>query len=135
MQSLLVIYTPASDLKKIAEGIKKGAESQGFKVDIKNTKEIERVISLHPYDLVLAGSKAEGIFASDIDSSLKDFLAEAKRTQGRDAFAFVKPYFFATNKTLKKIMAVLESEGCIVKNFKRLKNYHSAVEFGKNIKI
>ena len=135
VQRLLIIYTPDSDFKDIAEGIKEGAETQGFRVDIKNTKDISNGVSFYPYDLILAGSPTKGIFKGKIDQSLNKFLAEAKRTVGKDAVAFVKPRFFATNKALKKVMAALEEQGCIVKNFKAIKDHQSAVEFGKNIKI
>ncbi len=135
MQRLLIIHTPDADLKDIADGIKEGAESKGFRVDIKSTKDIGSGVSFYPYDLILAGSPTEGIFRGKIDQSLNKFLSEAKRTVGKDAVAYVKPRFFATNKALKKVMAALESQGCIVKNFKAIKNHQSAVEFGKNIKI
>lgn len=135
MQRLLIIHTPDADLKDIAEGIKEGAESKGFRVDLKSTQDIGSGVSFYPYDLILAGSPTEGIFRGKIDQSLNKFLSEAKRTVGKDAVAYVKPRFFATNKALKKVMAALESQGCIVKNFKAIKNYQSAVEFGKNIKI
>jgi hypothetical protein len=32
-------------------------------------------------------------------------------------------------------MSALETQGCIVKNFRAIKNHQSAVEFGKNIKL
>ena len=135
VQRLLIIHTPDADLKDIAEGIKEGAETQGFRVDMKNTKDIGNGISFYPYDLIVAGSPTKGIFKGKIDKSLNKFLSESKRTVGSDAVAYVKPRLFATNKALKKVMAALESQGCIVKNFKAIKNHQSAVEFGKNIKI
>lgn len=135
VQRLLIIHTPDADLKEIAEGIKEGAKAQGFRVDIKNAKDIGSGISFYPYDLIVAGSPTKGIFKGKIDKKLNSFLSEAKRTAGKDAVAFVKPRFFATNKALKKVMAALESQGCIVKNFKALKNRKAGVEFGKNIKI
>ncbi|MFN2340752.1 MAG: DNA-binding response regulator [Halanaerobium sp.] len=135
MQRLLIIHTPDADLKEIAEGIKEGAESQGFRVDIKNTKDIGNGVSFYPYDQILAGSPTKGIFRGEIDQSLNKFLSESKRTVGKDAVAYVKPRFFATNKALKKVMSALEAQGCIVKNFKAIKDHQSAVEFGKNIKI
>lgn len=135
MQRLLIIYSPDADLKQLAEGIKEGAESQGFRVDLKNTKNMGSGVSFYPYDLILAGSPTKGIFKGEIDDSLKTFLSNAKRTVGQDAVAYVKPRFFATNKALKKIMAALEAQGCIVKNFKSIKDYQSALEFGKNLKI
>ena len=133
MQRLLIIYTPDDDLEEIAEGLREGAEANGFRVDLKNTKDIGNGVSFYPYDLILAGSPTRGIFRGKIDESLNKFLSESKRTVGKDAVAYVKPRFFATNKALKKVMAALESQGCIVKNFKAIKNRQSAVEFGKNL--
>lgn len=135
VQRLLIIHTPDPELKTIAEAIKKGAESQGLRVDLKNTKDRGTGVSFYPYDLILAGSSVSGFLKAKLDNSLASFLADAKRTTGKDAVAFVKPHFFVTNKALKKVMAALEAQGCIVKNFKALKNQDSAVKFGENINI
>ena len=135
MERILIIHTPDQEIKKLAEGIKEGAESRGFRVDLKNTADKGNTVSFYPYKLVVAGSSISGIFKGKIDSSLKEYLSDSKRTVGQNAVAFVKPHFFAANSGLKKVMAALEAQGCIVKNFKALSNYQAAVEFGKNIKL
>ncbi|ADQ13853.1 response regulator transcription factor [Halanaerobium hydrogeniformans] len=135
MQRILIIHTPDDDLKEIAEGIKEGAEKQGFRVELKNTADGAGGVSFYPYDLVIAGSPTLGIFKGKIDNSLRKFLKDVKRTTGQNAYAYVKPRFFASRKALKEVMAALEEQGCIVKNFKAIKDHQSAVEFGKSIKI
>lgn len=135
MQRLLIIHTPDDDLKEIAEGIKEGAESQDFRVDLRNTADMGNIVSFFAYDLVVAGSQTKGIFKGKIDSSLKKFLTNAKRTTGQEAVAYVKPRFFATNKALKKVMSALEKQGAIVRNFKAIKNRKAGIEFGKNLKV
>ncbi len=135
MQRILIIHTPDDEIKDIAEGIKEGAEAEGFRAELKNTADTGNTVSFYPYDLVIAGSPTHGIFKGKIDNSLKEYLSDSKRTVGQDAVAFVKPRLFATNKALKKVMAALEAQGCIVKNFKAISNHQEAVEFGKNIKL
>jgi hypothetical protein len=135
LQRILIIHTPDEDIKDIAAGIKEGAESRGFRTELKNTADTGNNVSFYPYDLVIAGSPTLGIFKGKIDNSLNKFLADCKRTVGQETYAFVKPRFFATNKALKSVMAALEAQGCIVKNFKALSDHSSAVEFGKSIKI
>jgi hypothetical protein len=135
LQRILIIHTPDKDIKDIAEGIKEGVESNNIRAELRNTADTGNTVSFYPYDLVVAGSPTLGIFKGKIDNSLNKFLADAKRTVGQEAYAFVKPRFFATNKALKSVMAALEAQGCIVKNFKALSDHNSAVEFGKSINI
>ncbi|MGM0602150.1 MAG: flavodoxin family protein [Bacillota bacterium] len=135
MQRLLIIYTPDDNLKKMAEGLKTGAEEAGFQVDMVNTADDGTGVSFFPYDLIAAGSPTKGIFRGKIDSSLGEFLSKSKRTLGKEAVAFVTPGFFATRKALKNVMSLLEKEGCVVKNFFEAKDYETSVKFGENLKL
>ncbi len=135
LQHLLIIYTPDDNIKKMAEGLKKGAEEAEFQVDMVNTADNRAGVSFSPYDLVAVGSPTKGIFRGKIDSSLAEFFSRSKRTLGQETVAFVTPRFFAAGKALKNVMSLLEKEGCVVKNFFEAKDYETAVKFGRNLKI
>jgi len=135
LQKVLIIYSKEGDTKDIAEGIAEGAKQNGYKVDLQDTENTGKPISFFPYDLVIAGAPTKGIFRGKIPSDLPRFLQECKRTGGQDAMAFVTPRFFATNKALKLVMGELERLGCIVKDFRTIKNRKEAVKFGKALKL
>ena len=135
LQKILIIYSKEGDIKDIAEGIAEGAREEGYQVELKDTEIDGRPVSFFPYDLVIAGAPTQGIFRGKIPSDLSSFLKECKRTGGQDAMAFVTPRFFATNKALKLVMGELEKLGCIVKDFRKIKNRKEAVQFGKKIRL
>lgn len=135
MKKILIIYSTEGDLKNIAEGIAQGARQNGYEVELFDTNYSGRPISFFKYDLVIAGAPTQGIFRGKIPSDLANFLKYCKRTSGQEAMAFVTPRFFATNKALKKVMGELEKLGCIVKDFRTLKNEKEAEEFGGSFKL
>lgn len=135
MQKVLIIYSTEGELKNIAEGIAKGARGKGYEVELIDTNYSGRPVSFFKYDLVIAGAPTRGIFRGKIPSDLSGFLNECKRTVGQDTMAFVTPRFFATNKALKKVMGELEKQGCIVKDFRSIKNEKEAEEFGNSFKL
>jgi len=135
LQKVLIIYSTEGDLKKIAEGIAQGARQKGYEVELFDTGYSGRPISFYKYDLVVAGAPTQGIFRGKIPSDLSKFLKDCKRTTGQEAMAFVTPRFFATNKALKKVMGELEKLGCIVKDFRTIKNEKEAKEFGNSFNL
>lgn len=135
MKKVLIIHSKEGDLTDISQGIAKGLKENGHQVDILDTEDSGRPVTFFPYDLVIAGAPTKGIFRGKIPADLGKFLKDCKRTGGQDAMAFVTPRFFATNKALKKVMGELEKLGCIVIDFRIIKNSKEATEFGKNIKL
>ena len=133
MKKILILHSIAGNMAQIASGIKEGAENGGHRVEVMTPENKKSVISFHPYDLVLAGSPTRGFFRGNIATDVIDLLKKCKRTEGQQAAAFVTPRFFATTGALKKLMAQLEKQGCIVNNFTSLKNRQQAVEFGRNM--
>jgi len=135
LKKVLIIHSKEGDLKDIAQGITKGLKENGHEVDILDTKDSGRPVTFFPYDLVIAGAPTKGIFRGNIPADLGKFLKDCKRTGGQEAMAFVTPRFFATNKALKKVMGQLEKLGCIVIDFRIIKNTKEAADFGKSIKL
>ncbi len=133
MQKVLIIYSSVGSIKQIAEGIAEGLEKNGHQTKVLKAVDNSRPVSFYSYDLVIVGSPTLGLFKGKIAADLPSFLNNCKRTTGQEAVAFVTPRLFGTTKALKRVMAQLEKLGCIVNNFKSLKNYSQALEFGKSI--
>ncbi|MFW6238966.1 MAG: DNA-binding response regulator, partial [Halanaerobiales bacterium] len=75
----------------------------------------------------------KGIFRGSVPAELSETLKKCKRTVGQESVAFVTPRLFATSDALKKVMGEMEKQGCVVRNFRSLKSYSDAVEFGKGL--
>ncbi|MFW6034656.1 MAG: DNA-binding response regulator [Halothermotrichaceae bacterium] len=133
MKKILIIYSTEGELDEVVRGIEKGASANGHQIDVLSTDEKPQTLSFHPYDLVLVGSPTKGLFKGKIAGDIDPFLRDCKRTEAQDAVAFVTPRFFATTKSLKKLMGVLEKQGCFVKNFVSLKTKVDAFDFGKKL--
>ena len=133
LQKILIIHSRKGDIKKLAQGIQEGAENKGHQVEVLSTKNKGKIVSFHTYDLVIVGSPTEGIFRGQCADDVRKFLKKCKRTVGQKTSAFVTPRFFATNKALKKLMGELEQLGCVVNDFKTLKSYSQAVDYGKSL--
>ena len=133
MKKILIIYFDEKKVHQIAEGIKDGAEKNGYKVEMMSTAHKGKIVTFHPYDLVIAGGPTRGIFRGKVPSAISRFLKNCKRTAGQEAVAFVTPRFFATTKALRNLMGHLEAQGCIVNDFKNFKSYNEAVSYGENL--
>lgn len=135
LRRLLIIYTPDDNIKKMAEGLKKGVEEAEFQVVMVNTAYNRTGISFAPFNIAAAESPTKEIFRGKIDSSLAKFFSQFKLTPGQEAAAFAAPRFFAAGKALKNVMPLLEKEGCAVKIFFEAKDYKTAVKFGRDLKL
>lgn len=135
MKKILVIYLENGSLKEIAEGIKKGAETEGLEVDLISTETASNSISFYPYDLAVVGSPTRGIFRGKAAGDLISFFKKCKNTMGQKTVAFVTPRFFATGKALKDLMNKMEQNlGSVVIDFKKLKKEKDGLKFGKSLK-
>lgn len=133
MKRILIIHSVEGKLKEIAEGIARGAERNGYQVDVLSTKDTGRVVTFLPYDLILVGSPAKGVVKGKIAEDIPPFLSQCKRTAGKEAIAFVTPNGLATDRALKVLMGELEKLGCFVNDFRSISNLQSAVAFGENL--
>ena len=134
---ILIIYSKTNSLQKIVQGIKSGIESNGNdEVDTLNTEiNNNKSISFHPYDLVMIGSYTKGFIRGKSSEDLLPLLKKCKGTLGQKTIAFITPRFFATNKALKDLMNKLEEKlGCMIIDFKKIKNKKEGIELGRNLK-
>ena len=135
MGKILIIYSEQKDFTKFAQALKQGFTKQGHQVEMQNLESTSRPISFNKYDLLLAGSPIFGFLGGKIDEEFGEFLSDCKRTVGQKAVAFVNSKFIGTTKALKKVMAELESVGCMVYDFRSFSNAKEAEEFAKNFDL
>ncbi len=133
MKNILIIFSKENKISGYAEDLRKGAESNGNRVTLKETDNRGELITCHPYDVVIVGSKIEGFFDSKIPGVMKQYLARMKRTEGKKAIAFINHKLIGTSKGVRKLMGVMESEGFIVKDFRAFSSGKEALEFGKKL--
>lgn len=129
---VLIIYA-GGGMKNIARGIAEGVEKNGHSSEMIDANQRDRPISFHKFDLVAVGAPTKGIFRGSVPAELSETLKKCKRTMGQESVAFVTPRLFATSDALKKVMGEMEKLGCVVRNFRSLKSYNDAVEFGKGL--
>lgn len=135
MGKVLIIYSEKKDFTEFAEALKLGFTKQGVEVEMQNLKAPSRPINFKKYDLVLAGSPIFGFFGGKIDEDLAEFLKDCKNTVGQKAVAFVDSKFIGSSKSLKKVMAKLESIGCMVYDFRSFSDVKTAEKFAKKFAL
>ncbi|TDX59140.1 hypothetical protein [Orenia marismortui] len=135
MKRVLIAYSKDNKLKEIVEGLKLGFEFNDIKVDLETIPTNSPAVYFSKYDLVLIGSPNLGLFGGNLDPKVDMFLQNIKRAVGQEVIAFVQERFFGRSKALKTLMGKLESEGCIVKDFRELKDKESAKRYAKGFRL
>ncbi|AZR74054.1 hypothetical protein BBF96_12005 [Anoxybacter fermentans] len=130
---ILIVYSKEGKIEEYADALRKGAESKGHQVTMKKASERGDMVSCHPYDLLIVGSPILGVFGGKIAEDLKPYLSALKRTEGQNSIAFVKRKIFGTDKALRRLMGVMESQGCIVKDFRGFRSLDEAYQFGRHL--
>lgn len=135
MKKILIVYSKEGQISDYAQALKKGAEKSGHQVTLKEAV-VNRhdIISCHSYDLLVVASPLNGIIKVKIAEDIRSFLSQLKRTGGQEAIAFTKRKLIGTDKGLRSLMATMEKEGCIVKDFRAFKSKEEAFQYGEQIK-
>lgn len=127
---ILMIYSREGKISAYAEAMQKGAESAGHIVTVKQPDDRGDMITAHPYDLLIVGSPILGTLGGKIAEDLKPFLSSIKRVDGKESIAFSNRKTFGTDKGMRKLMALLEAQGSIVKDFQTFRSVEEARQFG-----
>ncbi len=130
---ILLIYSKEGKIEGHAQSLRQGIEAAGHQVTVKTPDNTGQVITCHPYDLLIVGSPIVGVWGGKFAEDLKAFLSEVKRTEGQEAIAFTDRKILGTDKGLRLLMGMMESQGCIVKNFRAFRSSKEALEFGQQI--
>ncbi len=123
----------SQNLKKIAEALAGGIETQGCQVDIIDAA-VMNDKKLIIYNYLAIGTEATSAFGK-ISDKIIHYLSQAGSLNGKKSLAFVTKTTFATNKTVLNLMAAMEKEGMFVKNSLAFVQPEEAFEAGKKLHI
>ncbi|MGI9256472.1 MAG: flavodoxin family protein [Salinispira sp.] len=134
---IAVLFFPLNSRKKIhkiSEALAGGIEAQGYQVDrIDGSEAVHMGLSIYQY--IVIGAEFGSAFNSKIPEIIPRYLKNAGLIAGKRSLAFILPKFFGTEKALRNIMAVMESEGMFVKNSEIISDERLAMKIGKNLTI
>ena len=131
---ILLVYSTEGNIEDYAKSLKKGIESNGHTVVMQSVNNGGSVVSCHGYDILIIGSPIKGVFGGKIASDIRPFLETLKRIEGKDSIAFADRKLFGTDKAIRNLMEMMESQGCIVKDFQGFRSTQDAYKFGIKIK-
>ena len=137
MSRVAVIFFEGKSRKKsleIAQGLSKGIESQGHRVDIIDG---ERDVNtkLTSYNYLAVGTSAINGFGGKISERVSPYLAGAGTVAGKRSFAFAIKGGMRISKTLNTIMKAMEREGLYLKYSEILSSSIEAEAIGKRLHI
>ncbi|MGO8694219.1 MAG: hypothetical protein ACLQMF_11195 [Rectinemataceae bacterium] len=131
-----VVFAPAhadTPLAAMARALARALQAEGHLVDLAETKSGE-AHRLTGYEYVIVGTEGIG-FRGNIPARLGGFLAQSGALQGKRAMAFVRKSGLASGRALKKLMAVMESEGMIVNFAEVIASVEDAAEAARSAPI
>ena len=132
-----VVYFLNSDnskLKKVVSSLAEGLEAQGHQVDVINGN-LDVNTRLTVYNYIAVGAEAVNFFGGKISSSVSAFLQNAGLIRGKRAYAFTLGSTLRLQKTLRKLMEIMEHEGIYLKKSDVIKNREDALNIGKKLHI
>lgn len=130
---IMIVYVNEGKMEKYVDSLRQGAQSKGHEVTVKEALDRGELVSVHSYDLLMVGSPVYGSFKAKISESIKPYLSSMKRTGGQEAVAFTQNKLLGTDKGLRKLMGVMEGQGCIVKDFRAFYSPQEAYQYGAQL--
>lgn len=95
-------------LALIAQGLGKGLESAGHRVDFFGPKVDPMPIA--SYDYIIVGSESEGLWGR-LPKAAADYLRRCHGLSGKRSFAFVRKSGLRPARALARLMRLVEAEG------------------------
>ena len=117
-----------------AKGLSRGIEAQGHTCEIiDGNTDVQTKLSAFQY--ICIGHQFSSLFAGRISSKAREFLSQAGLIGGKRCFAFIVKRGFGSQKTLKRFMELLESEGMFVQYSDQIQSLEEAEITGRNLQI
>lgn len=133
MMKILIVYSKEGKLAPYVEALRKGAESKGHLVTVKEADDRGDLVTAHGFDVVLVGSPILGFLGGKVANDVKSYISMMKRLEGKNAIAFTSFKLIGTDKGLRKLMEVMESQGCMVQDFRAFRSAEEARQFGASL--
>ena len=121
-------------LIKIVSSLAEGIRFQGHQVDIINGN-LDVNSRLTVYNYIALGAESVSFFGGKINASVSTFLGNAGLVRGKRAYAFTLGSSLRIQKTLRKLMGIMEHEGIYLKKSDVIKNSEDALNIGKKLHI
>ncbi len=135
MRAAVVYFSQNNNknLENLSRALAKGIGKQGFFVDVFNANDLTR--RLVGYKLVAVGTEASGGFGSRIPEGLDKFLARIGPFINVRSMAFITNKGIRHNKSLQKLMKIMEAEGLFIISSEVLENESAAEAVGEKLII
>lgn len=135
MRAAVVYYGDRHEvlLKNLSEAFCRGLESQGFKVDVINAAELKSRLAV--YKFIAFCTEPFGPFGGKLPDGFVDFIKKSGTMISTRAFAFVPKKGFNPEKSLLRLMSVIENEGLFVVSSEVFSTRSEAEESGKKINV
>jgi hypothetical protein len=111
--ALLVAESKPGSLSGYAQALFRGMDSQGHRVDILPFDSGE-AMKLPGYEYIVLLSETVGFFSSALPSSISKVLSTPSTLAGKKCAAFLRKRGISTDKSLVKLMELMEKEGMVV---------------------
>ena len=129
-----IVYPPKSrKMEAIVEAISSSSKEAGHQVQQIRAVRGIGIKSLFPYDLVYVGSPVMGLWGGKFSEEIASFIRECSGLEGKKVAVFVIPKMLGVSKAIKRLMALLEKQGSIIIDFRRIRNLSEARAFGQRL--
>jgi len=122
VRAALIYSGKNKKLELFIEKLFSAIEKKGNELKIIKAERGAMACNLLPYDLVFVGCSVISFFKGKLPSELIDYIKKCVGLEKKKTIAFIIPKLTGNDKTLKNLMALLESKGSFVIDFIQIKD-------------
>lgn len=122
VRAALIYSGENKKLELFVEKLFSAIEKKGNELKIIKAERGAMACNLLPYDLVFVGCSVISFLKGKLPSELIDYIKKCVGLEKKKTIAFIIPKLTGNDKTLKNLMALLESKGSFVIDFMQIKD-------------
>jgi len=122
VRAALIYSGENKKLELFVEKLFSAIEKKGNELKIIKAERGAMACNLLPYDLVFVGCLVISFLKGKLPSELIDYIKKCVGLEKKKTIAFIIPKLTGNDKTLKNLMALLESKGSFVIDFIQIKD-------------
>jgi len=122
VRAALIYSGKNKKLELFIEKLFSAIEKKGNELKIIKAERGAMACNLLPYDLVFVGCSVISFLKGKLPSELIDYIKKCVGLEKKKTIAFIIPKLTGNDKTLKNLMALLESKGSFVIDFIQIKD-------------